>query len=145
MSMRETTSQAQREPDRGPDSPSTYRSGFGEEFPKAVYLSILGGFSLMLASAWLAFGAEADTDLDLMVVTVLCAVFLLLPVIMYRSGSGRRELDVGKSDLKDFLATGIDTATGPLPARDAWLQVMLAPAALAIAALLIGTVYVLSG
>jgi hypothetical protein len=125
--------------------PSTYRSGFGQELPRAVYLSIIAGFGFMLAVAWLAFGADADTDLDLMVVTVLCAVFLLLPVIMYRSGPGRTESEARRPDLKGFLAAGIDTATGPLQAREAWLQVLLAPAALAIAAVLIGAVYVLFG
>jgi len=126
-----------------PGPESTYRSGFGEELPIAVYRSILLGFGLMLAIAWLAFGGQTDLDLDLGVVTVLSAIFLLLPVIMHRIAAARAE--VRQPDVKEFLGASFDTATGPLPAREAWLQVALIPAALAVAALLIGAVYVATG
>jgi len=121
------------------DVGSTYRSGFGEELPAAVYQSILLGFACMLAVAWLAFGGATSTDLDLGVVTVLCLIFLMLPVLMHRLAAARAE--TRQPDLKGFLSAGFETATGRLPAREAWLQVALIPVALAIAAALIGGVY----
>ncbi len=123
----------------GAEAPSTYRSGFGEELPVAVYRSVLLGFAVMLLIAWMSFGGFVGTDLDLVVVTVLFAVFLLLPVIMHRTAAARAEGQ--QPDLKRFLASPFETATGPLAAREAWLQIALIPVALAIAAILIGGVY----
>jgi hypothetical protein len=126
--------------DRGGASErSGYRSGFGEELPVAVYQSILLGFAGMLAVAWLTFGRTTGTDLDLGVVSVLCAVFLLLPLIMHRVAAARAARD--QPDLHRFLAAPFETATGPLSPREAWLQVALIPVALAVAAVAIGGVY----
>jgi len=122
-----------------PNVGSTYRSGFGEELPVAVYQSILLGFACMLAVAWLAFGGATSTDLDLAMVTVLCLIFLMLPVLMHRLAAARAE--TRQPDLQEFLSAGFETATGRLSAREAWLQVALIPIALAVAAALIGGVY----
>ncbi len=118
---------------------STYRSGFGEELPVAVYQSVVLGFACMLAVAWLAFGGAVGTDLDLGVVTVLCAIFLMLPLLMHHVAAARAERP--QPDLKVFLSSRFETATGPLSAWEAWMQVGLIPIALAIAAVLIGGVY----
>jgi hypothetical protein len=123
----------------GPDVGSTYRSGFGEELPVAVYRSVFLGFACMLVVAWLAFGGAVGTDLDLGVVTVLCAIFLLLPLLMHHVAAARAERP--QPDLKGFLSSRFETATGSVSAWEAWLQIVLIPIALAIAAVLIGGVY----
>src|SRR5262245_2662758 len=49
----------------------------GSEFPRAVYVSVIAAFAWMLAACWLAFGTNGGgTGLDLVMVTVLFAVFL---------------------------------------------------------------------
>jgi len=118
-------------------------SGLGDELPVAVYQSILVGFAGMLAAAWVAFGRVGGTDLDLAVVTVLCSVFLLLPIILHRVAAART--GVKQRDLQRFLAQPFETATGALSAREVWLQVALVPVALAVAAILIGGVYLWLG
>lgn len=123
----------------GAEVRSGYGSGFGAEFPAAVYESIVIAFGCMLAAAWLTFGGRTDSDVDLGVVTILCAVFLMLPVLMYRTGATRS--DVKRTNMKQFLSARFETATGALPAREAWLQVALIPIALAVAAMLFGGVY----
>jgi len=125
------------------DPRSVDSSGLGDELPVAVYQSILIGFACMLAAAWVAFGRVGGTDLDLAVVTVLCTVFLLLPVILHRVAAART--GVKQHDLERFLAQPFETATGPVSAREVWLQVALIPVALAVAAILIGGVYLWLG
>ena len=114
----------------------------GDEFPPAVYRSVVIAFGWMMLSAWLAFGGTTGTDLDLAVATVLCAVFLALPILMHRSASSR--LDRSSQGVGLFLASRVDTWTGLIPGREAWLQVILIPAGLALAATLIGGVFVLT-
>lgn len=121
------------------NEPSTYRSGFGEELPVAVYQSVLLGFAAMLAVAWLTFGSTRATDLDLLMVTVLSTIFLLLPVILHRAAAAHAEQP--QPNLKRFFATGFETATGVVSAREAWLQIALIPVGLAGAAILIGLIY----
>ena len=71
----------------------------------------------MLAAAWLAFGGTVGTDLDLTVASVLCLVFLALPIIMYRTTCNR----LRKAPLapKHFLSSRVEVATGPLSGGEA--------------------------
>jgi hypothetical protein len=119
---------------------SSYGTAFGAEFPAAVYYTVIAAFAWMLGAAWLAFGANKEIGLSLAIATVLCIVFLALPVIMYRMPAARSR--VQRPDLKTFLTSRVETATGSLSAREAWLQVALIPLALAVAATIIGSIYV---
>jgi hypothetical protein len=121
------------------------RSGYGvmpgSEFPTVVYLSVAAAFAWMLGAAWLAFGTNIGTDLDLTMVTVLGTVFLAIPAAMHHTAATRYSF--APKPMAGFLSSQVDTATGWMPAGQAWLEVMLIPAALALAATLIGGVYLL--
>jgi hypothetical protein len=130
-----------RIPERPEDD---YRSGYGsvpgDEFPAAVYRSIVIAFGWMMLAAWLAFGGATGTNLDLAIATVLFVVFLGLPITMYRTA--RNRLQRQRTIPKEFLSSRVDVATGSLSGREAWLEVILIPVALALAATLIGGAYV---
>ena len=112
----------------------------GEEFPVAIYRSIVIAFAWMMVAAWLAFGGVRGTDLDLAVATVLFVVFLTLPIIMHRTVVNRQAHEPHPSPQR-FRSSEVEIATGMLSERDVWLQVLLIPAALALAATIIGAVY----
>jgi hypothetical protein len=114
----------------------------GSEFPSAVYVSVVAAFAWMLAAAWLAFGSSTGTDLDLAMVTVLGTVFVGIPAAMHHTAGTRFEWMPKR--MAGFLSTHVDTWTGTMPAGQAYLEIMLIPAALALAATLIGGVYILS-
>jgi uncharacterized membrane protein YtjA (UPF0391 family) len=120
---------------------SNYDSLPGEEFPAAVYRSIVIAFAWMMVAAWLAFGGTAGTDLDLAIATVLFIVFLALPIIMHRTAVNRHGHEPQPA-LQRFRSSRVDIATGSLTGREAWLEVLLIPIALALAATLIGGAYV---
>jgi len=122
------------------DCRSTGGSIPGAEFPAAVYRSIVFAFAWMMVAAWLAFGGPSGTNLDLAIATVLCTVFLAIPIIMYRTACNW--LQEPHQAPKQFLSSRVDIATGTLSGREAWLQVILIPFALALAATLIGSAYV---
>jgi hypothetical protein len=121
------------------------RSGYdtvpGAEFPTFVYVSVLAAFAWIMLASWVAFAGDMDAALALGIAILLAIVFFALPIII-------RQVAVANSDKTprvrgDFLSTRVETATGPLRGSSAWLQVLLIPLALALAATLIGAVHVL--
>ena len=113
----------------------------GDEFPTTVYRSIVIAFAWMMVAAWVAFGGTSGTDLDLAVATVLFVVFLALPIIMHRTATNRQG-HKPQSSPQRFWSSQVEIATGTLSGREAWLEVLLIPIALALAATLIGGAYV---
>lgn len=132
-------------PHKGKTATQEARSGYGKmpggEFPTAIYVSVAGAFAWMLGAAWYAFGTTTGTDLDLAIITVLGIVFLGIPAALHHTAATR--YPPAPKRMGDFLSSQVDTATGPMRGGQAWLEVMLIPLALAIAATLIGGVYVL--
>ena len=120
------------------DGSSISESVPGEEFPAAVYRTIVIAFAWMMLAAWLAFGGAAGTDLDLAIATVLCTVLLGIPFVLRRTAG--HWLPRPPQVSKPFRKTRIAIATGTISGREAWLQVILIPVALAVAATLIGGV-----
>jgi hypothetical protein len=139
--------QARRSAARPAIAPDTQepRSGYGSvpgaEFPAFVYMSVLAAFAWILLASWLAFARGADADLALAVAIVLGIVFFALPIIVRRVAVAHSRPE--REPAEDFLSAPVETATGPLPGASAWLQVLLIPLALALAATLIGAVSVL--
>jgi|GEM_PF-4722830 len=110
----------------------------GAELPAALYASLIAAFGAVLLVSWWAFGGGDDSNLSLAMATVLGLVFFVLPVLSYRTAA--RRCGASCTPLEAFLRAGVDTATGPLSGRHAWLQILIIPAALVLAALLIGIV-----
>lgn len=113
----------------------------GEELPNAVYAGIAAGYLCMLTAAWLAFGSSTATDLDLSIIVTLAAIFLAIPLIIRRTAIRwwRAPEPLWNAD----RSAGLDTATGWIPSRQAYIQILIIPATLALAASLICGVYVI--
>jgi hypothetical protein len=120
---------------------SNYGTVPGAELPVAVYISVFAAFAWIVLASWLAFANDADADLALGIAGVLTVVFFALPVLIHLTATAhprtRRERAHG------FRASRVETATGTLSGASVWLQIMLIPAALALAATLIGAVSLL--
>ena len=80
------------------------------------------------------------TALALGIAIVLGIVFFALPIIVRHVAITRSR--PRRETVREFLAAPVETATGPLPGASAWLQVLIIPLALALAATLIGATYV---
>jgi hypothetical protein len=120
---------------------SNYGAIPGSEFPVAVYISVFLAFAWIVLASWLAFANGADADLALGVAGVLTVVFFALPVLIRLTATAHPRSRREKAH--DFLASRVETATGTLSGASAWLQVVLIPAALALAATLIGAISLL--
>ena len=115
----------------------------GDEFPGGVYIGVFAAYCWMIGMAWADFAAPGGTELDLMMVTVLAAVFFAIPFALHHTAS--RLLVSAHPRMSDFLESQVDTFTGPMPAKEAWIEIMLIPVALAVAATLIGGAHLLVG
>jgi hypothetical protein len=121
------------------------RSGYGTvpgaEFPSFVYVSVLAAFGWIMLASWLAFARDMDADLPLGIAVVLAVVFFALPVIIRHIAVANTHNRPQTTD--DFLTAPIETATGTLRGSSAWLEILIIPLTLAVAATLIGAVYIL--
>lgn len=72
---------------------------------------------------------------------MLTIIFFALPVLVRLTAN--THANTVRDKKQDFLASRVETATGTLTGASAWLQVLLIPAALALAATLIGATSVL--
>jgi hypothetical protein len=120
---------------------SDYGSVPGAELPAFVYVSVLAAFAWVMLASWLAFARSTDAALALAVAIVLGIVFFALPVIVRLVARAHARPE--REPAREFLSAPVETATGPLPGASAWLQVLLIPLALALAATLIGATFIL--
>jgi hypothetical protein len=130
-----------REQEGEQDVRSSYGSTPGGEWPAVVYISILLAYVWIFLSAWVAFARGGSVDLDLTVATALATIFLGLPILVYKTAAAHSH--VRRLGIYSFLSSRFDTATGTLSGVEAWAQILLIPAVLAIAATLIGLIRVL--
>lgn len=132
LSERETGAAGRTEPE--------VRSGYGTvpgaELPVAVYVSVFVAFAWIVVASWIAFANGGDAELALGMVGVLTVVFFALPPLVWLTARSHSHTPQEASG--DFLASHVETATGSLSGGSAWLQIVLIPAALALAATLIG-------
>lgn len=120
---------------------SSYGTIPGAELPTFVYVSIAAAFAWIMGASWLAFARGMDADLALGIAVVLAIVFFALPVIVRHVAVADTRNRPKMTD--DFLSMPVETATGPLRGSGAWLQILIIPLALALAATLIGAASVL--
>lgn len=126
----------------GEEARSSFGTVPGAEFPAFVYISVLAAFAWIMLASWLAFAGDRDAALPLGMAVVLGIVFFGLPIII-------REVAVANARKKqetagDFLSAPVETATGQLRGSSAWLQVLIIPLSLALAATLIGAAFLLA-
>jgi hypothetical protein len=110
----------------------------GEELPAAIYISILLSFAGLLAASWLLFDRGGEIGLDLLIASVLFTAMLGLPVLLGRMVARRTTVDGRRSHAQP--GTHVDIYTGRLSSGEAWLQILLIPIVMALAAIAIGLV-----
>lgn len=117
---------------------SSYGQVPGEELPAVIYISVLLSFASLLAAAWLLFDRGGEIGLDLIMASVLFVVMLGLPLLLGRMVARQTGAHAGRPG--GAPATHVETYTGRLSSGEAWLQILLIPLAMALAAIALGLV-----
>jgi hypothetical protein len=91
---------------------------------------------------WIGFARGGEVDLDLVVVTFFFVFFfgLLLLTASYAVRDPRWHLR--DASFRDFLESPVGTTTGTMPGRDALIEILVMPIALALAATAIALVWI---
>ena len=120
--------------------PADYRIALGSELHPRVYGSLVVSILIFVMASWLAFGRDGETDYLLLIVGFIFAVFAALPMLIFLAGRPEARADGGRKPrpVDQFVSDRIETASGPLSGKQAWLQIAVIPASLALAAILIG-------
>ncbi|MGO8800362.1 MAG: hypothetical protein ACLQJL_14905 [Roseiarcus sp.] len=116
------------------DAGVDWRGPPGGELHPAVYRSLLVAPIVIALASWLAFGRGGGVDLDLTMVCLVFGAFAAIPTLLYLAGGGARRQET----LGQFVRRRVETASGAMTGRQAWIEIALIPAALAIAAVLFG-------
>ena len=95
-----------------------------------------------IAVTWVSFARGTEVDWDLVVVTLFFIFFfgLFLFTATYALKDARwRQRD---TSFREFLKSEVGTATGPMSGRDVMLEIAVMPLSLALAATLIGVIWI---
>jgi hypothetical protein len=95
----------------------------------AIRRIALGLIVWTVGAVWVLFSHSYYGPLLYGVVTLLVGVFVLLPMILFRMG---RQGSERSPTLGDWLEGRLDTASGPVDARDAAVMILLIPMAVAV-------------
>jgi hypothetical protein len=112
----------------------------GVELPAGIYRTIVAAYAWMLLVAWLDFSRTVEASWLASVVIVIGIVFFSIPFLLRRTN--RALTRVSQPGLEEFLRSDLETATGRLPGREAYLQIVMIPLFLALAATAFGTIWV---
>jgi len=90
-----------------------------------------------VVAVWVLFSHSYYGPLLFGVVTLLVAFFVLLPMILFRMGRQGAE---HSPTFGDWLHGQLDTASGPIDARDAAIMILLIPMAVAVGMTALGLI-----
>jgi hypothetical protein len=115
----------------------------GAEVPLAVYATIVAAYASILATAWMDFARSMESAWLATVGIIVGVVVLGIHLALRHTNHG--PVLPGRHGLDEFLHSEIDTATGRLRGWEAYVQILIIPVCLALAAAGIGAVWVWEG
>jgi hypothetical protein len=127
-----------------PPQPASREPGQTSVHPFVVEFAI-GAALWFVAIVWLAFAKGVETDFTLVVVTLFFAFFFGLFLLTASYGRHDPRWEQPHTNFRTFLVSKVGTATGNMNGRDVMIEITMLPLALALAATLIGIVWMAVG
>jgi hypothetical protein len=112
----------------------------GAELPAGIYRTVAVAYAWMLLVAWLDFSGTVEASWLASVAIIIGIVLLGIPFLLRRTN--RAVTRESQPDLDEFLHSDLETATGRVPGWEAYLQIIMIPLCLALAATAIGAIWV---
>jgi hypothetical protein len=109
--------------------------------PAAIFIALAAAL-WFIAVTWVSFARGAEVDWDLLVVTMFFVFFFAL--FLFAASHALKDPRWRQRDtsFSEFLRSEVGTATGPMSGRDVMLEIAVMPLSLALAATLIGMVWI---
>jgi hypothetical protein len=109
--------------------------------PGAVKI-ILGATAWFLMVTWLSFARGGDVDLAITVAILFFLFFLGLFLLTSSYAVNDPRWNLRKTSFREFLDSDVGTATGKMRGREVLIEIATVPVSLALAATIIGLVWV---
>lgn len=126
-----------------PNSASKHGQATGIH-PMAFEIAI-GAVLWFLAVTWIAFAGKGGIDLDLAIVTLFCTIFVSLLLLVASLNGRDSRWPAKQTTLRTFLDSDVQIGSGTMPGRSVLIEIALIPVTLAVAATLIGLVWMILG
>jgi hypothetical protein len=128
-------------PNQSPTDDSSLEARWtGVELPAGIYRTILAAYAWMLLVAWLDFSRTVEASWLASVAIIIGIVLFGIPFLLCRTNRALERAT--QPGLEEFLHSDLETATGRLPGREAYLQIVIIPVCLALAATAFGAIWV---
>jgi hypothetical protein len=105
----------------------------------------IGAIIWFLGVTWIAFAGEGGIDLNLAIVTLFCAIFVSLFLLVASFTEGDSRWPTRQTSLHAFLDSDVAIGSGTMRGRDVLIEIALVPVVLAFAATLIGLAWMIFG
>ncbi len=109
--------------------------------PAAIEIALAAAL-WFIAVTWVSFARGAEVDWDLVVVTLFFVFFFALFLFTASYGFKDARWRQRDTNFREFLDSEVGTATGRMSGREVLLEIAVIPASLALAATLIGLIWI---
>jgi hypothetical protein len=109
--------------------------------PAAIGIALLAAL-WFIAVTWVSFARGAEVDWDLVVVTLFFVFFFGLFLFTASHALKDPRWHQRDTDFREFLESDVGTATGPMSGREVLLEIAVIPVSLALAATVIGAIWI---
>jgi hypothetical protein len=110
-----------------------------------VFEIAIGAVLWFIAVAWTAFAGSGGIDLDLTIVTLFCAIFVALFLLVASFTAGDQRWPTQQKSFSAFLDSDVAIGGETMRGRDVLIEIALVPVVLAFAATLIGLAWMIFG
>lgn len=109
--------------------------------PVAIVIALAAAL-WFIAVTWMSFARGPEIDWDLVVVTLFFVFFFALFLFTASYGLKDPRWRQRSTSFREFLDSEVGTATGPMRGREVLLEIAVIPVSLALAATLIGLIWI---
>jgi hypothetical protein len=103
---------------------------------------ILGATAWFLVVTWMSFARGGDVDFAITVAILFFLFFLGLFLLTSSYAASDPRWNLRKTSFNEFLDSDVATATGKMRGRDVLIEIATVPVSLALAATMIGLIWV---
>jgi hypothetical protein len=125
--------------DTGPEPSS--RKAQTSVHPAAIEIALAAAL-WFIAVTWVSFARGTEVDWALVVVTLFFIFFFALFLLTATYGLKDPRWRQRDTSFREFLDSEVGTATGPMGGREVLLEIAVMPVSLALAATMIGLVWI---
>jgi hypothetical protein len=127
------------------DTASRHVAGQATGIHPIVFEIAIGAVLWFIVVVWTAFAGNGGIDFYLAIVTLFCAMFVSLFLLVASLATGDSRWPARQTSFSAFLDSDVAIGGETMRGRDVLIEIALVPVVLAFAATLIGLAWMISG